>query len=145
MPMISSELSDFKKQKTFQVYGFLCGILAVPNRPKFIRRVWIHSFARRFCIHCVFLALKNAFASFQLTFPLLFDELKDAIKAWIDGFSLHAKTKDELLHHVGQFSPNCKKHKSHWLAKNCSIYAKKMKWCGCIIENNGSHLDSCNL
>lgn len=71
--------------------------------------------------------LKNASAYFQSTIAPLFDKMKNAMKAWIDDFSIHAKTESNLLEHVEDFFKICDEHNLRLSAKKCSFYRKKEK------------------
>lgn len=84
-------------------------------------------------------------AYFQSTIPTLFEELKDAINAWIDGFIVHTKTEDDLTGHLDLFCATCAKYKLYLSAKKCEFYARRVKWCGRIIDSEGYQLDPRNI
>lgn len=111
-------------------YFHACGIIA----PK-------GTFVSTWMLHC----LKNASAYFQFTTPPLFDELSDAIKAWIDDSTIHAKTESELMHHIENFFAICSKQNLRLSAQKCSIYTKKAKWCKRTSDNEVYQLNSRNM
>lgn len=70
--------------------------------------------------------------------------MKNAIKAWTEDFKIHERTENELLEHVEDFFKVCDEHNLRFLAKKCSFYTKKVKWCGRFIDSSGYHLDPRN-
>lgn len=85
--------------------------------------------------------LKNTSTFFQSTISSLFHELQDAMIAWIDDFTVHAKSKSELVDHIENYFGVSSKHDLSLSAKSCLFYTKNVKWCGWIMDKEGYQLE----
>lgn len=145
MPIIESELSDFKDSKHFASMDFCAGYWQCPLDPDSYDACGIIAPQGTFVSTRVLYGLKNASMYFQSTISPLFHKLQTNMKAWIDDFILHAKTEGELLTYVKDFFEICEQYNLRLSAKKCSFYTKKVKWCGRIIDSTGYHLDPRNI
>ena len=89
--------------------------------------------------------LANATAHFQSTVEPLFASLRDKMKARIDAFNLHAATEENLLSYLETFFAICARRNLFLSASKCVIFAKSIKWCGCIVSADGYHMDPSRL
>lgn len=145
MPVIEAELSDFKDSKHFASLDFCSGYWQCPLHPSSYEACGIIAPQGTFISTRVLHGLKNAAAYFQSTIPPLFQNLKNAVKAWIDDFIIHSKSENELLQHLCEFFETCAKHNLFLSAKKCEFYTKKVRWCGRIIDSKGYQLDPRNM
>lgn len=103
MPMIEAELSHFKDSKYFASLDFYSGYGKGQLDPSSYDACGIIAPQGTLVSTGVLYGLKNAAAYFQSAIPPLYDNLKNSIKAWIDDFVIHAKSKDDLLDHLEDF------------------------------------------
>lgn len=145
MPVIEAELSDFIGSTHFASIDFCSSYWQCPLDPDSYDACGIISPQGTFVSTRVLHGLKNASAYFQSTIPPLFDEMKDAVKAWIDDFTIHCKTEDMLLENLEKFFRICTRHNLRVSAKKTVLYTKRVKWCGRIIDSEGYQLDPRNM
>lgn len=86
--------------------------------PRSYKACGIMSFQETYVSTRVLHELKYVSAYFQSTIPLLFDDIRLAMKAWIDVFKLPSNTKGELINILERLIVICKEH-------NLRISAKK--------------------
>lgn len=82
---------------------------------------------------------------FPSAIPPLFDSVKGAIKSWIDDFTGHAKSEQELLNYLEALVAMCTHHDLRLSGKHSSLYTKKARWCGRIVDSDGYTLDPQNM
>lgn len=107
--MIEADLSVFKDRKHFVPMELVASYWQCLLEPASYDARGIFAPQGTFVSTRVLHGLKKASSYFQSTIPLLFEELKESMNAWIDDFTLHAKTEDKLISHGNTFFTICKK------------------------------------
>ena len=145
MPNIDSELQDFEGSEFFAVIHFLSGYWQLPVDPDsygacgVVTPIGVYSSTR------VLHGLKNGSAHFQSHVEPLFSELRGSMKAWVDDFNLHEKTERNLLKSIERFLEICEQHNLFVSAKKSIFFARRIKWCGRIIDKHGYSYDPRNV
>lgn len=122
MPIIEAELGDFKGSKYFASLDFCSSYWQYPLDPGSYDACDIIAPKGTFVSTRVLHGLKNASAYFQSTTPPLFEEMKHAIKAWIDDFTIHTETESRLLEYLNRFFEICSTHNLYLPAKQSAIF-----------------------
>lgn len=104
MPIIEAQLSDFICSTQFASIDFRFSYKRCSLNPNSYEACGIISPQRTFVSTRVLHGFKNASAYFQSTIPPLFDDMKGAINAWIDYFTIHSKSEDDLLDNLKSVS-----------------------------------------
>lgn len=103
MPVIEAELSDFNGCAHFASIDFCSSYWQCPLDPSSYEACGVIAPQGKFVSTRVLHGLKNASAYFQSTIPPLFDDIEHAMKAWIDDFTIHSKSEEELLDNLEKF------------------------------------------
>ena len=141
MPNIDAEVSDFAGCQCFAQLDFVSGYWQLPLHPKSMPLCCVVTPDGIFSSRRVLQGLTNAVSYFQRTVEPLFSELRDSMKAWLDDFSLYAKTEKDLLDSLEIFLKICHEKGLYLSAKKCNLYTKELKWCGRIFSENGYRMD----
>lgn len=145
MPNIEAELSDFSGSEHFASLDFCAAYWQLPLHPDSLNACGVIAPQGCFSSTRVLHGLKNATAHFQETIPALFSCVGKRIKSWLDDFTLHSKTEDDLLDSLEKFVEVCDKYNLKLSARKCVFYSKSVRWCGRIIEKDGYTLDPRNI
>lgn len=134
MPMIEAELGDLNNSKRFVSLDF-CSGYCYPVHLCSYNPCRITDNQGAFISTCVIHELKNAAPFFQSTIPPLIYSSKIAVKARIGGFVIYVESEDDLLYHLDEFFTTCAKFNLILFAREFELYAKKVKWFGCMIDS----------
>lgn len=89
--------------------------------------------------------VKNALAYFQSTIPTFFKEIKNAIKADIDDFTIYAKRKPPLYEYLETLFKISRAYNLYLSAKHSALYTNKVECCCRNINGEGYRMDSRNI
>ena len=87
---------------------------------------------------------KNAGPNFQSKLQLLFCDIKDRLKAWLDDFILHVETQYELIETLSKFMRICRNANFKISIRESEFFVKKVQWCGRIIDGSRVQFDPRN-
>lgn len=104
MPVIQAELNDFKGSNHFACLDFCSNYWQCPLDPQSFDACGIIAPQGAFVSTRALRDLNNALPYFQSTKLSLFVDIKDAVKAWIEDFTIQAKTEPQLLEYLETFS-----------------------------------------
>lgn len=141
MPHIDSELFDFSGSSCFSVLNFVSGYWQLPvhldsqSMCGTVTPNGVYSSTR------VLQGLTNATCHFQGTVEPLFKELRSMLKAWLDDFTLHAKSEEELLEGLRKYFQICQRTGLFLSAKKNRYFKQSVRWCGRIITKDGYTMD----
>lgn len=145
MLIIEAKLNDFKDIKHFAFMNLCVGYLQSPLDPSWYGEYAIIDPLRTFVSTRVLHGLKRASAYFQSAIPVQVDKPKDAIKAWIDDFTIDEITEGELLQHIDDLFAIFNKHNLRLSANNAHVTPKKGNDVGASLDRNGCHLYPTNM
>jgi len=145
MPNIDAEVQDFKGSKFFAQLDFVSGYWQLPVHPDSYHLCGITTPSGVFASKRVLQGLSNAVSYFQRTVEPCFKEIKDFLKAWLDDFSLYAKTETDLLDYLETFLKICYQRGLYLSAKKCRLFLLQLKWCGRIYNEKGYKMDPSRL
>ena len=141
LPHIDSEVADFKGKRFYALIDFISSYWQLPLH---ILSQLFHSVITPIGIFSPTRTLqggRNSAANFQSRVEPCFSEIRQNLKAWLDDFILHARTFEELLYILDRFLTICSEHRLLVSAKKSSLFTTSVKWCGRIIDENGSRMD----
>eukprot|EP00644_Phytophthora_capsici_P017848 jgi/Phyca11/126311/e_gw1.62.258.1 len=72
---------------------------------------------------------------------VLKDRLFQSVLVWIDGVLVFSKTADAYLDNLKRFFAILRSHKLKLNAKKCKLFAKRVKWCGKLLDGEGVEHD----
>ena len=145
MPHLDSEISDFAGSTCFAILDFVSGYWQLPLHPDSYSLCGVVTPKGVVASKRVLPGLANATSYFQSTVEPLFSELRGNLKAWLDDFSIHAKTENSLLNHLETFFTICARKGLFLSARKCQLFRKELKWCGRIISKDGYRMDPARL
>lgn len=145
MPNIEAELGDLKESSFFCSIDFCSGYWQLPLDEDCQH---LHAFMTTRC--CVMptrtlQGAKNSVAKFQGKVEPCFADMREALRAWLDDFALHAKTEAELLERLEQFLETCRKYNLKVSLPKSTFFTQELKWCGRIVDKKGVRLDPSKL
>lgn len=85
--------------------------------------------------------LANATSYFQSSVEPLFRNLRGNMKAWLDGFTLHARDENQPLELLDRFFTICQDHNLFLSARRSVLFSRTIRWCGRIIDQHGYQMD----
>lgn len=88
--------------------------------------------------------LTNASPHFQRIVELLFRQLRNNLKAWLDGFNLHARIERDLLGALEAFFKVFHETGMFLSIRKSVFFAKSIKWCGRFISADGYEMGIAN-
>jgi Reverse transcriptase (RNA-dependent DNA polymerase) len=83
--------------------------------------------------------------NFQASTSEVFCALRANLLQLIDDFVLHARSEDQLLALLGQYFSKCEEVVLKVHAENCDLFAREVKFCGRIIDGEGTRFDPSRL
>lgn len=127
IPIIEAELSNFNGSTHFASRDICSGYRQCLLKPESYEVCGIIAPQRTFVSTLVLHGLQNSADYFHSTIPPLFDNMRHAIKPWIDDFTLHTGTESQLLEHLSKLCNMCSKHNLYLSAKTSVLYIKEVK------------------
>lgn len=141
MPHIEAEINDFPGSKFFASLDFVSGYWQLLLAEESWTNCGVVTPTGVCASKRVLPGLTNAGAHFQRSVEPCFAELKKNLKAWLDDFSLHAETEEELLSVLNRFFEICAEKNLQLSVKKSVLFTKEMNWCGRIITADGYKMD----
>ncbi len=145
MPHPDSEVNDFAGSTCFATVDFVSGYWQLPLHEDSIDACGIVTPEGVYASKRVLQGLANATSYCQRTVEPLFKELRENMKAWLDDFNLHAKTKQDILSFLEIFFEICRRRGLFLSALKCKFFAKSIKWCGGVISADRYTMDPSRL
>ena len=141
MPQMQAETSDFAGSKAFAVIDYCSGYWQFPLDAESQDCQSIVTPNGVFSPTRTLQGAVNSASNFQGKVEPLYAELRPNLKAWLDGFILHARSFAELLRILRTYFGITRAHNLFLSAIKTTLYARKAKWCGRIIDAEGVRLD----
>ena len=145
LPNVDSELADLRGKVCYALIDFVSSYWQAP----------LHYSCRH--LHAVVTPTgvfaptrtlqggRNSAANFQAKVEPCFAEIRDSLKAWLDNFLLHARSWDDLFRILGRFFTICAEKRLLVSAKKSTLFTTTVKWCGRVIDKNGTRMDPRHL
>ena len=141
MPHLESEMIDFAGSNCFASLDFVSAYWQLALHPDSYNTCGIVTPKSVLASKRVLPGLANATAYFQSSVEPLFSELRGNLKAWLDYFSAHALSENDLIAILERFFQICEENGLFLSAIKSVFFFKKIKWCGRIISGDGYQFD----
>ena len=142
MPNIEQQLNRLDGSRVFATFDLSHGYWQFPLHPESRECQSIITPDGVFTPTRVLHGTTNAVKYLQSTLAaILPSELQSSTLFWLDDILIYAKTVPELLNSIAIFFELCAKRRIRLHPAKCSLFAKKLTWCGRVITSSGIWFD----
>lgn len=141
MPFVKAELTEPICSSLFVSLAFYSGYRQCLLDPSSYDACGIIAPQKTFVLACILHGLKDLSAYVQSIIPLLFDSKKQALKAWINDFTIHTQSKSQLTDLFEHFYKACAQHTLRLSDGKSVSYTKIVESSGRVIDGEGDQMD----